>query len=82
MKLHELLAAFPLAFIVISGAILLICAGVFGFAFYVAINWAIDELQMRKRRPMATPMDRDEIMLRRLKRSVHTRISTIKQANP
>ena len=59
----------------IIGAIGLITLG---FAFYVALNRLIERFE---RKPMATKMDTDELMLRRLKRSVATRIEQRKMAN-
>ena len=48
---------------------------------WTAIMGVYDEFSQRKRKAMATPMQIDELMLRRLKRSVATRIETIRLAN-
>jgi hypothetical protein len=81
MNLHDIAVTYSWAFILIVGAIILTACAIFGFAFYISVNWAIDRYQERKRRPMATPQNRDEIMLRRLKKSVAVRVSQRDMAN-
>jgi prepilin-type N-terminal cleavage/methylation domain-containing protein len=62
-------------------AIGIIAAGVTLVCLWIGGNTLIDKYQGRKRRQMATPMEVDEIMLRRLKKSVAVRIEQRKMAN-
>ena len=64
----------------------IILVTLFGAAFilwglWAAIMGVYDEFSQRKRKAMATPMQIDELMLRRLKRSVAVRITQRKMAN-
>jgi hypothetical protein len=61
-----------------AAALCFVLAGVV-LACILFLIW--DAQKNREPKPMATSMDIDELMLRRLKRSVATRISTIKAAN-
>lgn len=70
-----------LALAIIITAIILIGLCVAGFALYVLYNWVLDKYQGRKRKAMAVPMEIDELMLRRLKKSVATRIEQRSMAN-
>ena len=69
-------------YIICVSAIGLIALIVAAFGFYVGVNTLIDRYQGYKRRkPMATPMEIDELKMRRLARSVRQRIQTRKIAN-
>jgi hypothetical protein len=81
MSFLEAARIFGWTYVLMSIVIGIIGLGTLGFALYLSINGLIDKYQEKKRRPMATDISRDELMYRRLKRSVHMRISTIKQAN-
>lgn len=78
MSLHTLLYW---SMIGICSCIAIIGLTVIGCVFYVLVNMGIDWYQQTHRRPMASAMPRNEILAKRLERSVKARRDTIRLAN-
>ncbi len=81
MSFSELLAVFGPIFRAISIVIALFAIAVTLYGLWVIYNWAVNTYQEQHRRAMATKMERDELMLRRLKKSVSVRIEQREMAN-
>jgi hypothetical protein len=80
--MNAFIATLTVVLVGLIGVASVICAG---FGFYLMVNALIDRAQniVRRKRsmPMATPMDIDELQLRRLKKAVAIRIAQRKLAN-
>jgi hypothetical protein len=84
MNFEAIMPILIYGYFAILGLILVACAGIAGFGFWLIGNWAIDRWQgfTRKRRyRMASPMNRDELMERRLAKHCERIASTMRVAN-
>jgi hypothetical protein len=78
--MNTFMAILAVVMVGLIGVATVICAG---FGFYIMVNALIDRLQgyVRRKKPMATSVDPDELQLRRLKKAVAIRIAQRKAAN-
>lgn len=81
MSFHWLAILGVWLYIAILGVIVVVALTVILWCLLLGYSILIDKYQEGKRRPMATSMPRDELLARRIAKTIERRIKTIKAAN-
>lgn len=81
MSFHWLATLGIWLYIAILGVIVVVALTVILWCLLLGYSILIDKYQERKRRPMATSMPRDELLARRIAKTIARRIKTIRAAN-